>query len=110
MSFRTNPDGRWVIDHSPSAKLDYSFNWGEKPDGSAPWLDAANSETIANSVWTASPGITLSQPQVLNGKVTIVFAAGGEDGKVYALTNTITTTAGRIDSRTINLVCRPRDR
>lgn len=81
--------------HAPGADLDYGFDW--KTNG---WL--ATGETIETSTWTATTGITLSRQQNANG-VTSVFAAGGSAGYTYTLTNTITTSLGRIDKRAIKL-------
>jgi hypothetical protein len=87
-------------DHSPTATLDYGFDWRDKG-----WLE--DTETIALSVWAASTGITLTQEQSTLG-VTSVFASGGVAGRLYTLTNTITTSQGRVDSRTIQLSCKVR--
>lgn len=92
------PDGRRWTPHSPGADLDYIENWSE-------WL--GDGETVEQSQWTATAGITLSRQTVLNGTHACVFAAGGVAGQVYELTNTITTSQGRIDSRTITLRCQP---
>lgn len=81
--------------HAPLSNLDYGFDW-------TAWL--ASGETISSSVWVASSGITLTSPQVVAGVVS-TFASGGEVGKVYTLTNTITTSVGRVDSRALCLVC-----
>lgn len=89
-------------DHAPGADLDYGFDW--KTNG---WLEP--DETIASSTWSVQPaGITLSRLQIAEGNITSVFAAGGTNGRQYVLTNTITTSEGRTDSRTIRLHCRPR--
>jgi hypothetical protein len=57
----------------------------------------------------APTGGALSRQQVdTRGRVASTFAAGGIVGQVYVLTNRITTSAGRIDSRTITLNCRVR--
>ena len=93
---RTEPDGKRYITHAPGATLDYGVDWSA-------WLAAG--ETIQASTWTAEQGITLSRQQVLNGKVAVAFAAGGIAKRSYVLTNTVTTTDGRTDSRTITLRC-----
>lgn len=96
---RTEPDGiRWIA-HAPGSDLDYSVDWTS-------WLTA--SETIVTSTWTASAGITVSRDNILGERVAVAFAAGGVAGQDYTLTNTITTTDGRVDSRTITLRCRAR--
>ena len=88
-------EGGWLIDHAPSANLDYGFNW-------AKWLLAG--ETISTATWTADTGITLSNP-LQNGSVVSTFAEGGEAGKSYKLLCSIVTDQGREDSRTIILNC-----
>lgn len=93
---KIEPDGKRSSPHAPGADLDYSVNW-------MPWLDSG--ETIATSDWTASTGITLSRAAVVGSTMASVFAAGGVAGQSYVLTNTITTSAGRTDSRTITLRC-----
>lgn len=90
------------FDHAPGADLDYGFDWRENK-----WLETG--ETVTNSVWTVQPaGVTLTRQQIVQDAVTSVFAAGGTNGRQYVLTNTITTSKGRTDSRTIRLNCRPR--
>lgn len=88
------------FEHSAGATLDYGFNWSVNG-----WLEA--SETITTSVWTENQDITLSREQIYFG-VTSVFVTGGTAGTVYKLMNTITTSTGRIDSRTITLTCKQR--
>lgn len=85
-------------DHSPLAKLDYGFNWSS-------WL--ASGETITVSNWTVDEGMTKSSEQI-NGTTTSVFIEGGVVGNNYKIVNTITTSVGRIDSRTIRLSCKNR--
>lgn len=91
---RIEPDGTRTASHAPGADLDYAVDWSN-------WL--ATGETIQTSTWTAENGITLSRQSILDGKVAVAFAAGGIAKRRYTLTNTITTTAGRTDSRSITL-------
>ena len=93
------PNGLRYVTHTPGADLDYSIDWSA-------WLAAG--EKITASEWTAATGISLSRKTVELFKITTAFAAGGVAGNDYTLTNTITTSAGRIDSRTITLQCRAR--
>lgn len=85
-------------EHAPASKLDYGFDWN-------PWL--AVGETIVSSTWILDAGLTQSDEDNVAG-VTSVFAAGGVAGTSYKLKNTITTSSGRIDSRTIRLSCKNR--
>ena len=90
------------FDHAPGADLDYGFDW--RANG---WLDI--DETIQTSTWTVQPNsLLLSREQISQNAVTSVFAAGGLVGRQYLLTNTIATSKGRVDNRTILLNCRAR--
>jgi hypothetical protein len=84
--------------HSPSAVLDYGFDWSH-------WLNAG--ETIVNSVWVVDIGLTANNPQNVAG-VTSTFISGGVIGNVYKVSNTITTSASRVDTRTFSLSCKQR--
>ena len=88
------------FEYSPNPRLDFSVDWS-----SLGWLESG--ETIVTSVWTVDPALTKSDEQVLNG-VTSVFVEGGEVNKTYTLTNTITTSKSRRDSRSIRLFCKQR--
>ncbi len=87
------------FEHSVGGNLDYSFDWLSRG-----WLAAG--ETISTSVWaiTGSSDAVLSNDQNIAG-VTSVFVKLSTAHNVYRLINTITTSAGRIDSRTIVLSC-----
>lgn len=74
----------------PDAVLDYSINWSA-------WL---STDTIDTSVWTADTGITVDSYSNTT-TVATVWMSGGTAGNQYAVTNSITTTAGREEDRTI---------
>ncbi len=82
----------------PDSRLDFSVDWSV-------WLQPE--ETIVASVWLPADGITMSDPSVVGGR-TIVWLSGGTAGSWYAITNRITTSAGRIDDRTIRVMVRDR--
>lgn len=86
--------------HTPLAKLDYGFDWASNG-----WL--ASGETITLSEWVVDAGLTKSDERNSAG-ITSVMIEGGELNKVYKLTNTITTSDSRKDSRTIKLICKQR--
>lgn len=86
------------FEHAPNAKLDYGFDWTS-------WL--ASGETISTSSWTTDT-LTSSSPQITDNKITSVFVEGGVVGTSYKIVNTVTTSVGRIDSRTIRLSCKNR--
>lgn len=94
---KTEADGRSSCPHAPGANLDYSIDWGRA---------LGPGEKVMASEWQADAGIVLSRDSVsASGLVTTVFAAGGVARQAYVLTNKVTTTAGRVDSRTITLRC-----
>ena len=86
------------FEHAPLAKLDYGFDW-------TLWLE--DGETISTSSWEVSSGLTKSNEQNLLG-VTSVFVEGGVINTRYKLVNSIVTSVGRKDSRTITLFCKQR--
>jgi hypothetical protein len=81
----------------PAASLDYVVDWG------AEYLDG---DAIAASSWSVSPdepggaSIAGSSFDLL---VSTVQVAGGLPGKIYQITNHVTTASGREDSRSITL-------
>lgn len=89
----TNSSSTLTAEQDKDSFLDYSIDW-------SPFLD--DGDSIASSQWVTAPGLTLSSSSFVGDK-TIVWAQGGSPNTWYALTNTITTASGRIDSRTIRL-------
>lgn len=87
-----------TFDHAPGADLDYGFNW--RGNG---YLNTG--ETVTASAWAISPAGTLTRQQIINEEISSVFVAGLRLNTDYQLTNTITTSEGRTDSRTIHLSC-----
>lgn len=85
------------IDKDPDAVLDYSVDWSA-------WLDT---DTIATSAWTAATGITVDS-DTNSTTIATVWLSGGTAGRNYAVTNRITTAAGRTDDRTIIIKVRER--
>lgn len=78
----------------PNATLDYGINWAE-------WLGA---DTIATVAWTVPAGLTQTAATNTTTSATI-WLSGGTVGTRYAVACRITTTAGRIDDRTIRIDC-----
>lgn len=82
-----------VID--PAETLNYTFDWEGR-------LGAA---TISTSTWSISPtGPTLSSPTNTTTTATTLIA-GCTAGAIYTLTDTITTSAGTTEQRSICLRC-----
>lgn len=82
----------------PNARLDYAVDWSS-------WL--SDGETISDSDWTVPAGIVEDDTDVTTTKAT-VWLTGGTAGQSYAVTNRITTSDGRIDDRSIQIVVRDR--
>lgn len=84
----------------PDATLDYVIDW------SVSYL--MSGELITASSWSILPQEAVNDlsidtiPPVASG-VTTVFVTGGIAGKIYQLTNRITTDQGRTDERSITI-------
>lgn len=91
-----------VILKDPDAEVDHSFNWD---DG---YLDDTVSppESISTSAWAVSPadspGLTISSDSKTL-TVATAFFLGGIIGRVYVGTNTVTTSGGRTDERSLSV-------
>lgn len=81
----------------PDATLDYAVDWGS---------DYLSGETLATSSWTVEPvesgGLTLAS-SAFGLLIATATVSGGKAANIYRLTNHITTTGGRDDSRSIML-------
>lgn len=82
----------------PNAVLDFSCDWSG-------WLQ--DGETITGSEWFPDDGITMGATSFAGGR-TVVWLSGGTAGQRYAVTNRITTSAGRVDDRTLRITVRER--
>lgn len=85
-----------ILLKDPDAVLDYRVDWG------ADYL--ADGELLAASEWSVAPdeagGITIAGND-FDASTSTAKAAGGVAGHLYNLVNRITTSAGRIDERSI---------
>lgn len=88
-----------VYKKDPNARLDYTLDWG-------PWLTPL-ADTIFSAVWLPSAGITVDTPTHTTTTAT-AWASGGVVGDPEFMTCRITTTAGRIDDRTVFFKILPR--
>ncbi len=82
----------------PDATLDYHFDWSD-------WL--ASGETISSEVITVPSGITLDSSSETSGVIT-VWLSGGTAGAYYLVACKITTSATRIDERTMRIIVKTR--
>jgi hypothetical protein len=81
----------------PEAVLDYAVDWG---------AEYLSGDALSDSSWSVSPSendgatITASAFDLL---ISTVQVSGGRVGRIYRLTNHVTTASGREDSRSIIL-------
>lgn len=83
-----------IFRKDPDAKLDYAIDWSE-------WL--ASGETISASAWTIPTGLT-NESETFDDDSTKVWLSGGTDGETYTVANKITSSEGRIDERTFQIM------
>ena len=78
----------------PDSTIDYTMDWGTK---------YLNGDIITVSAWVIPTGLNLVSDSNTT-LTTTVFISGGTLGETYRITNRITTAAGRIDDRSIDIV------
>ncbi|HVL29325.1 MAG TPA: hypothetical protein VM326_01240 [Sphingomicrobium sp.] len=81
----------------PEAVLDYAVDWG---------AEYLSGDALAQSEWSVSPdepGGAAIAGSSFDLLVATVQVAGGAPGKIYRITNHVTTVSGREDSRSILL-------
>ena len=81
-----------VIPKDPDATLDYTFDWSG-------WL---GSDSISSFAIEADSRLTVTSSSNTSTHV-VVWLSGGEVGYQHFVTCRVTTTAGRVDDRTITL-------
>lgn len=79
---------------SPGARLDYGINWRKKG-----WLEADENITVSN--WSINDDSGTVEEGFFTVDRTMIWFKDGLVGRTYTLTNTITTSKGRIDQRDI---------
>ena len=81
----------------PEAVLDYAVDWG---------AEYLSGDALQTSSWSVSPvednGATIAGSG-FDLLIATVQVAGGIPGKIYRVTNQVTTASGREDSRSIML-------
>ena len=81
----------------PEAVLDYAVDWG---------AEYLTGDALATSNWSVSPdepdGASIAG-HAFDLLIATVQVAGGVPGKIYRVTNHVTTVGGRQDSRSIML-------
>jgi hypothetical protein len=89
---KSDKSGYWA-EQDKDAYLDYNLDWAD-------WL--ASGDSIANSSWSADTALTLNT-SAHNSTITSIWVQGGVPNTWYALVNTVTSAAGRVDQRVIRL-------
>lgn len=84
-----------VFNKDPQSTLDYSSDW-------AAWL-AVDGDTISSHTVTADTGISVNSSTNTTTDVT-VWLSGGTAGVKYRVTVQITTAAGRVDQRSMDIL------
>jgi hypothetical protein len=84
-----------VFAKDPAAQIDFTHDWA------ADYLDGE--ETIVASSWSVQPDGLVVEGAVSTASTATVTISGGTAGCLYRLGNEITTSAGRIDRRSIGV-------
>lgn len=98
---------RRTFPKDPDARLDYYFDWQALSNGTgdSDWL--AGGETITAFEVTADAGITVDDdpaPALVNGDTAVrVWLSGGTASSRYQVACKVTTSAGRVDERTLTV-------
>lgn len=77
----------------PGAVLDYAVNWA------GGYLQSG--ETLLSSSWTIFPGDMAQVAASNTATAAIITVSGGVVGRLYELSNRVTTSQGRTDERSI---------
>jgi hypothetical protein len=77
----------------PNELLDYQINWSQ----------ALGTDTITLSTWTISDPALTNDHDSYAAQSTTIWLAAGTLNQTYAVTNAITTAAGRIFDQTVNI-------
>lgn len=81
----------------PGARKDFGINW----------IDWLAGDTLVSSVWTVPAGLTnVSSENSFTTTASVAWISGGTLNKRYTLTCRIVTTLGRIEDRSIEILCR----
>lgn len=75
----------------PDATLDFGCDWAE-------WL--SDGETLVGSTWDVPAGLTSTNADY-SATLAVVWLSGGAAGSTYRVVNHVTTSAGRVDERSI---------
>jgi len=76
----------------PAAVLDYAIDWGRQ---------YLSDDVLTASAWSASPAELEIVASSFDDRVSQVQLKGGDAGKVYRVSNHVSTSAGRQDCRSL---------
>lgn len=85
----------------PDGSLDWAHDWTD-------WLAVGSPpDTISSRQWSITPlnGTSPETPTLVGATTDTVFVSGMQVGKIYHLTEQVTTAAGVVDQRTIVIRC-----
>lgn len=85
--------------HDPQATLDYPSDWSA-------WLPEG--DTLTDVTVTTEAGVTIENVEPPVDGVAVAWISGGTAGNSYDVTFHVVTADGRIDNRSITLVCKER--
>lgn len=108
----TSPVAFCVKYKDPDATKDYKWDFapetnGTALDGETDYLDITNNESITASEFVHSDDLTLVSESLDDDSTSVIgWFSGGTHGTDYDIVCRITTSAGRIDDRTIRLKVR----
>ena len=97
----------------PQSVLSYSINWASEDgtnDGTAADTGWLQGDTIATSAWAVTGPDTVLVEGTNSNSATVatVTLSAGTVNRKYTVTNTITTTGGFTDERSITIMVRQR--
>jgi len=89
----------------PDSKLDFVINWLTWLTVKDPITGLYSVDTISASEWVDLDTDLTEIDDSFTDSTTTIWLTGGVIGKTYYVTNRITTAAGRIQDRTVELEC-----
>ena len=93
--FSADAAGPFIVS-APGDNRDYSLDWTAL---------VQEGETLSASDWSVAHGLVLGAVAV-TGLVTTQWLSGGGDGMDYRVTNTVTTSQGRVFKRSFRVLVR----
>jgi len=99
-----------TVKKTTKAELDYGFDLKARTNAIADGLPYArltdwlvSGESISSVVWVIPAGLTKGD-EVTGSYTAKVWLSGGTDGETYEISCTITSSAGRVDEFTMDII------